>query len=280
MLLPEAADAYLPLVANWLLGEAIEVEERPPLGLKMVHAGRIHPGYPEDIAEMPDETIAVVSLKGELTKYDGLCSYGANSIANLVRVLGVSKNISGLVMDVDGPGGAVNAIAPVLEAVDFFRAQGKPAGYHADLIASAHYYIGSHGDFLMLDNTISSRAGSIGTMIQFMDYQKYWESKGIKLHTIYATQSTHKNKEFDEALDGNYDKLRAKLLDPLAAKFQSDVIAARGSKLKKDVEGILSGSMFFAEEAVQIGLADGIGTLGDAIQRVSDLRVIKQYMSK
>jgi len=198
----------------------------------------------------------------------------------LIRLLGVSKNISGLVLDGDGPGGAVNGISPLIEAMDFFRAQGKPVGGHGDLLASAHYYVFSHADFLLMDNSISSSAGSIGTMIQFMDYRQYWESKGIKLHTIYATQSTHKNAEFEEAFDGNYDKMRANVLDPLAAKFQNDVIKARGDKLNRNVDGILNGAMFFAEEAVSNGLADGIGTLGEAIQRVSDLRVIKQFMSK
>jgi len=54
MLLPSAAEAYLPFIANWLLGNSLEVEERPPLGLSMVYAGKISPGFPEDIEHMPD----------------------------------------------------------------------------------------------------------------------------------------------------------------------------------------------------------------------------------
>lgn len=278
--LPSKAEVFLPVIASWLQGETVEFEERGEFMVGAFSAGRVSPGTIEDIEEFPDDTVALVNLKGELTKYDGWCHYGANSIAGVINTLALSKNISGLVLDVDGPGGSVNAIAPLLQSMQFFRGMGKPIGVHADLMASAHYYIGAHADFIMMDNEIYSQAGSIGTMIQFADYTEYFENKGIKIHTIYAPESTHKNQEFEKALEGDYTLMKERVLSPLAKKFQEAVRKARAGKVNEKVDGILAGAMFFAGEAVEHGLADSIGTLGEALQKVSDLGVINKYMSK
>ena len=280
MLLPSAAEAYLPMVANWLLGKDVHFEEKEPLEIQMAYAGKISPGAPEDIEEMPDNTVAIVNLKGEMTKYDGLCNYGALSISNLIKHLGVSKNISGIVLDIDGPGGSVNAIAPLLEAMKFVDMQGKPVVVHGDMVASAHLYVAVHGTHFMLDNEIASQAGSVGTLIQFADYTQYWEEKGIKLHTIYAPESTHKNREFEDALKGDYKGMQSNVLSPLAQKFQQAVREQRAGKLDEKAEGILNGAMFWGGDAVKYGLADSIGTLGDAIQRVFDLKEIWKFMGK
>lgn len=280
MILPEAADSYLPIIGQWLKGVDVKLEEKPRLQIGMAYAGKVDPGYPEDIESMPDGTIAIINLKGELTKYDGWCNYGAMSIANLIKALAVSKNISGCVVDIDGPGGAVNAIASLVEAIQFFQSTGKPIVGHSDLMASAHYYVGVFLDRIDADNTIYSRFGSIGTMIQFADYKEYYEKEGIKIHTVYAPESTHKNMEFEKAQEGDYEPMKNNVLSPLARKFQEDVKKRRGDKLDTKVEGILNGAMFFAEDAVKYGLIDGIGTLGDSIQRVMDMVEVRNFMRR
>lgn len=280
MILPEVAESYLPMIASWLQGIDVRLEEKPKLELSMAYAGKVSPGFPEDIAEFPDGSVAIVNLKGEMTKYDGWCNYGATSIANLIRTLAVSKNIAGVVVDIDGPGGAVNAIAPLVEAIQFFQSTGKPIHGHADLMASAHYYVGIYLDRIDADNTIYSRFGSIGTMIQFADYREAYEKEGIKIHTVYADQSTHKNLEFEKAQDGEYELMKKNVLNPLAANFQNAVRERRAGKLDDKAEGILNGAMFFAEDAVKYGLVDGFASLGDSIQRVIDMTEVRKFMRR
>jgi protease IV len=258
----------------------VHFEEKGPRDFQMAYAGKISPGDPEQIEEMPDNTIAIVGLKGELTKYDGLCNYGALSTANLIKHLGMSKNITGVVLDVDGPGGSVNAIAPLIEAMDFVKQMGKPLVVHGDMVASAHLYVAVHADRFILDNEIASQAGSVGTLIQFADYKEYFESKGVKIHTIYAPESTHKNREFEKALEGDYKEMKERVLSPLARKFQDAVREKRAGKLDEKADGILNGAMFWGADAVKYGLADGIGTLGNAIQQVLDLNEIWKFMRK
>ena len=74
--------------------------------------------------------------------------------------------------------------------------------------------------------------------------------------------------------------MKNNVLSPLARKFQEDVKKRRGDKLDTKVEGILNGAMFFAEDAVKYGLIDGIGTLGDSIQRVMDMVEVRNFMRR
>ena len=133
----------------------------------------------------------------------------------------------------------------------------------------------------MAANAISSEFGSIGVMMQFPDYAKYYEKEGIKVHTIYSNLSTYKNAPFEAAKKGEYESIKAEELDPLARKFQANVRAKRAGKLDENVEGILSGKVFYAEDALKNGLIDSIGTLDRAVSRVREIAAdanIHQYI--
>ena len=288
MILPEAADSYLPVILNLLKGNEVKFNEKDVLGFhiaavtiipKMGYAASVNPATMEDVPDFPEGSVAIVGLKGELTKYDTMCSWGAMTKAGLIKYLADSKNVSGIVLDIDGPGGSVNAIAPLVEAIQYAQGKGKPVTVHGDLVASAHLYVAVHADYFMLDNTISSRAGSIGVLIQFSDYTQYFKDQGIVNRTIYAPESTHKNLEFEQAIEGNDDLLKENILSPLAQKFQQAVRTQRSGKLNLETEGILNGSMYYGSDAVRHGLADGIGTLNDTIQRTLDLIEVRKYMS-
>ena len=101
-------------------------------------------------------------------------------------------------------------------------------------------------------------------MMSFMDYAKYYEDMGIKQHTIYSNLSDYKNAPFEAAKKGDYKAIRDEELDPLARDFQENVKRNRGQRLQLDTEGLLRGRMFYAQDAVRVGLADRIGSLSEA----------------
>jgi len=103
-------------------------------------------------------------------------------------------------------------------------------------------------------------------MMSFMDVKGYYEKEGIKLHTIYATESSDKNLAFQKALEGEYDMIREEELDPLARAFQAAVKANRSDKLNTAVKGILSGKTFFADQAKEYGLIDRVGNNNTAVE--------------
>lgn len=227
------------------------------------------------------KVVAIIPLHGTMIKYGTMCAYGADEIAEAIDAAAADKKVMGIVLDIDSGGGAVDAVAPLVDAIRRTKAKGKPVVACCDLCASAAYWTACECNEIMAANAISSEFGSIGVMMQFPDYAKYYEKEGIKVHTIYSNLSTYKNAPFEAAKKGEYESIKAEELDPLARKFQDNVRAKRAGKLDENVEGILSGKVFYAEDALKNGLIDSIGTLDRAVSRVREIAAdanIHQYI--
>ena len=93
----------------------------------------------------------------------------------------------------------MDAIAPLVDAILYARGKGKAVVAHCDLCASAAYYAASYCNEIIAANEVSAEFGSIGVMMSFPDYAKYYESAGIKVHTIYSNLSDYKNAPFEAA---------------------------------------------------------------------------------
>ena len=221
-------------------------------------------------SDAPEGSVAVITLKGDMLKDGTMCSYGTEEIAAAMREAASSPKIIGIRLDMDSGGGAVDAIPPMLDAISFSQSQKKPVVACCDLCASACYYVACHCNKIIADNDISAEFGSIGVMMQFPDYAKYYEKQGIKVHTIYSDLSTHKNAPFEAALKGEYKSIKEEMLNPLAREFQQAVKSHRPN-LDDKVDGILNGRMFFAKDALKYGLIDAIGNRDAATEEVRRL---------
>ena len=84
------------------------------------------------------------------------------------------------------------------------------------------------------------------------------EKSGQKVHEIYAEESSDKNLAYRQALTGEYTLIRMRL-SHLVAAFHADVKAGR------QAPGVLTGATFFADKAIENGLADGIATLQECV---------------
>jgi len=217
---------------------------------------------------IPKDAVAVVEIIGVFTKYGNLCSYGMTELGAILNSALANPKITGVVLLVDSGGGAANAIAPLSSVL---ANREKPVVALGDTVGSAAYWVASQCDYILAENTISSAFGSIGTMISFADIQPKLEKEGIKFHTIYAPESTHKNQAFELAREGKYEMIQREMLSPMAKAFQDHVKQNRGSKLKLDEPGLLNGKMFFAKDALEVGLIDGIGNMPSAIEKVRSL---------
>lgn len=249
---------------------ADRLSDRRPMERIVMAGASARKSLDKGYADAPEGSVAVIPLKGDMMKEGTMCSYGTEETAAALREAASAKSIIGIRLDIDSGGGAVDAIAPMLDAISFSQGLGKPVVASCDLCASAAYYVACHCDEIVADNAISAEFGSIGVMMQFPDYAKYYEQKGIKVHTIYSDLSTYKNAPFEAALKGDYKSIREEQLNPLAREFQQAVRLHRPN-LASDVEGILRGRMFYAVDARKYGLIDTIGTADTATEEVRRL---------
>lgn len=233
--------------------------EGQPLGLE-----------PEE--ELPEGTVAILEIVGPMIKWGNIFCWGSDEYAQLLEMHLANPQVEGIILRIDSGGGAVDAIAPLTQVL---QERNKPVIALCDTAASAAYFLASYCDEIWAENDISAEFGSIGVMISFMDDTQYLEEKGLVRRVIYAPESTHKNKPFELALEGKFELLQSEVLSPLAQRFQLAVGQMR-TGLKTDTEGILNGRMFYAKQALEVGLIDRIGTLSQAAKRVTQIEAASQ----
>lgn len=224
----------------------------------------------------PQGSIGVIQISGPMVKNGNWYQWGADELMYFAGQFEKDPNIIGQLWETDSGGGSVNAIAPYRE---FQKKKTKPLIGLADSCASAAYYMGAGCDKLYARNNISAMFGSIGVMATIMDFTEYLKNLGIQEHVIYSIHSGYKHKSYNKALKGkdHYKEFQKEHLDPLAKQFQDFVKSSRPN-LKTDVEGILEGKMFYAEEAQDHGLIDGILDFEEAVEQVKFLAGARSFM--
>lgn len=213
------------------------------------------------------QSTAVIFVSGPIMKYDNCGAPGTKTYTSLIQSAASNPNINSIVLVSDTPGGTVAGTEEFANAVDAANNQ-KPVVTLVDgLLASAGYWYASGSSEIYISNK-TDQVGSIGTMSSFADIQAYYEKMGVKFHEIYADASKDKNADFNQARQGNYDLIKARL-NAINDLFISHVVAGRGDKLNK--KETLTGKVFMGQDAIDKGLVDGFKSLEQAVSRAQEL---------
>lgn len=254
-------DALLPVVNAFLNRDPL-----PPYHLEEYKLSeyKLSSGGAGKAKGTKDPHVVVLPLHGTMTKYETCESYGTDDIAEKIVSLSEDPTVVGFILDINSGGGAANAVPPLVAAIIKAKAAGKPVLAHVDSCFSAAYWVASQCDAIFMDNELSG-VGSIGAFAQFLDDRED-KSTGFKVVTVYAPQSTDKNRSYREALDGKPELLR-KELSEVVDIFHSAVRAGR-PRLKEDAPGVMTGGTFSPKKAVSLGLADGKASLEECVENV------------
>ena len=266
------AEAYLPAVMQLVSGQQVQMyddddsKDYTPYALSPFDVKRYN-----NYADAPDGSVAIISVEDVLMKDDYCGVPGTKSLTQRLEEALAQDNIIGAVLVFDTPGGST--IGPESFARAIVDSEKPVVGFVEGRAASAGYWIASACDEIIISGSTSG-VGSIGTYATIKDYTKYYEEMGIKVWEIYATESTDKNKGV-RALIENSDPsiLRQNDLDPLNKAFTQFVNDQRDHRIDLSKENVLTGKMYRGQEAIDSGLADSMGTLVDALQRVEDLSI-------
>ena len=231
----------------------------------------------EGFVEIPEGTIAIVNMIGPIITYGDYCTYGADEIVKQLEKLNKNPNIKAILIFMDGPGGAVSAISPFLD-FGVTRDKKKPLGIVYEQCCSAHLYIayGLQPDFVWAANNITATIGSLGVMVSYMDDQEYLKMLGLKKVTVYPDESADKNLPLRHALKGDFKLIKTEMLSPLAKRFQNDMIRLN-PKLKKETPGVLTGKVFYTDDAIENGFTNKIGTMKQAMDHLQILCEMTHY---
>lgn len=274
MVSDEMAHTYLPIVANILKGN---IKADDPLTesnkKKSKHFAISADMYGcvvdhKKVNEAPMGSIMIMPITGPIMKEDVCGVAGTDTMRGRIKLMNSCDNIIGMIIKMNTGGGEVTGTAELAQAI--FESK-KPIVCFIDGNAcSAGLWIASACKSIIASSN-NSLVGSIGVITTLVDYSKFFEMNGIKVHNITAKGSEDKNKSYFEAMKGNYDAYKAEILNPLrenfvaALKLYRPVLSDKNSNSEP-----FTGKVYLAEKALSFGLIDKVGTFETAIQILSD----------
>ena len=222
-----------------------------------------------DFSKTEKGSIAVVTVMGAMMR-DSYCSNSAGFVSGTrelevtIKNLDENDNVDGIVFYINSPGGQADGNESLSKVIASTK---TPTVVFFEGMASAAVYAFQGVNELYASET-QSYWGSIGTYISIVDDRALWESMGVNFMDIYAPQSTEKNNEFNQALDGNVEPIKD-LLSKLTDAFIKTVKKSR-PQLQDDGH-VFKGKLYNASDALKIGAIDGIKNIEFAIERARTL---------
>lgn len=214
--------------------------------------------YELDDVSLPVDSVAVITLPGMLYAWE------SQWLIRKVEQAVLNPNICGIVLVIDGPGGMVSYVDLAASAI---KNCGKPtATLVTGVMASAHFWLGTSTDRTFIASPLCE-VGSVGVVITYTSFKRYFEQNGIDYHEIYPDTADLKNKEtraLDDKADDSLIKAKAEKIHKVFAEAVSENLG-----VPYDPElPLYRGEMFDAREAVDAGYIDQFGGLADAAQWV------------
>lgn len=225
--------------------------------------------YELDDPNLPDGSVAVLSLTGVIYSYD------LNRLQRWLAEAQANPRISGVVLWVNSPGGVVTGTDSLADVLAGFP---KPvAAYVAGACCSAAYWLACCTGRRFLGSRLCE-VGSIGVVMEYWDYSKYYEKLGIDFRMIYPDTADLKNAEYRAVADNGDEQPLKEKLAKVHALFCEAVARRIGVPYDKE-SPVYRGAVFMGSEAIDAGLADAFGTLQDAAAWVLAQSVQKRFKS-
>lgn len=213
-------------------------------------------------ASVTEDGIGLIDLSGMMMK--GASKFGnVDTVATrqAVRTMADAPEVRGIVIRVDSPGGTFAGTDDLAGEVAR-AAKVKPVYAQVeDLAASAAYYVASQATAIF--SHAPGQIGSIGTLLVVEDTSQASEAAGIKVHVIATGE--YKGAVVDGAPIQNATlEYLGERIQQVNAFFQTAVKKGRGLTDKK-MEAVSDGRVWFAAEALLLGLIDGVQSMDDTI---------------
>ena len=226
-----------------------------------------------------DRGVALFDVMGVLSKdgpdlIDLLFGEGGTATAPLADAIGRAADdpsVLAIFIDIDSPGGTVDGTAAVADAV-YAASQKKPVfAFAGDCIASAAYWIGSQATKLFVGPT--STVGSIGVYTVLVDSSRLAANQGIDVKVVKSGEMKGAGTPGTPITDAQVADTQ-RVIDDLNGHFVAAVARGRGMRMKheRNADGKpipADGRVFIGQQAVDMGLADGVMDRSAALSAVS-----------
>lgn len=219
---------------------------------------------------------ALISLEGEIAAKGEV---SAEHVVASLQAAFADAGTQGVVLRINSPGGSPVQAGIISDEIVRLRTLHPQVPVFAvveDICASGGYYVAAVADRIFVDK--ASIVGSIGVLMDGFGFAGLMERLGIERRLLTAGE----NKGFLDPFSPQQPKQleHAKLmLQEIHAQFVDTVRRGRGGRLKETPE-MFSGLMWSGAKSVEMGLADGFGTVDSVARDVIKAENIRDYTQK
>jgi signal peptide peptidase SppA len=211
-------------------------------------------------------SVAVINVAGPIFRYANLFTWisGATSVQELATAFRAAVDdptVSGIVLNVDSPGGEVAGIGELATAIYEARGTKPIVAYADDLTASAAYWLASAADKIVASDT--AELGSIGVVATVVDRGP---REGVKTYQFVSSQSPNKRPSLET--DAGRATIQQRI-DDLAAVFVAAIARNRGVSEDKVLSEFGQGGVMIASKAIAAGMADSTGSFEGVIAELA-----------
>ncbi len=208
----------------------------------------------------------------------------ADRVVTALRDAFEAEHAKGILLRINSPGGSPVQAGYINDEIKRLKAEYKEEkdedmpvyAVAADLCASGGYYVAVAADAIYVDK--ASLVGSIGVRIDAFGFQDAMEDLGVERRLLTAGDNKGILDPFSPLPEAQRDFLQ-QVLDTLHQQFIAEVKEGRGERLEGGDE-LYTGLFWSGQEAVELGLADGLGSASYVAREIIGAETIVDYTSK
>lgn len=232
--------------------------------------------YRSDEMEKFGRHTALIDIEGSIE------SEGAGSAQTVIPALNRAFSDAGsvgVVVRINSPGGSPVQAGMINDEIGRLRKEYPDKKLYVvvdEICASGGYYIAAAADKIYVNK--ASIVGSIGVLMDGFGFTGLMDKVGVERRLMTAGE----NKGFMDPFSPQTEKQKVfsqSMLNEIHQQFIAVVRKGRGQRLKETPE-MFSGLFWIGTKAVELGLADGFGTIDTVARDVIKAEDVVDYTQK
>jgi len=217
--------------------------------------------YPKLKGEINSEKahIAIIDVLGVIGQGEGA---SAETVIEGLQDAVKDKNTKGIILNINSPGGSPVQSAYVYDEIRRLKKLHPDLPIYAvvgDLCASGGYYIAAASDKIFVNQ--ASIIGSIGVIMNGFGFTGVMDKLGVERRLLIAGEHKAMLDPFSPVKELEAKHMQT-LLNQVHQQFIGAVREGRGDRLKEaNAPELFSGLVWTGAQGVEIGLADGFGSV-------------------
>jgi protease-4 len=218
-----------------------------------------------------------------MVEVNGLIAPGtdasAEKITTALQAAFKDKNTQGVVLRINSPGGSPVQAQTIYDEMKRLRKKYPDVPLYAvieDVCASGGYFVAVGADRIYVGK--ASIVGSIGVLMNGFGFTGLMEKLGVERRLITVGENKGMLDPFSPLDEKDKEHVK-KLMGDIHEQFVGVVREGRGKRLK-DAPEIFSGLIWTGQRSIDLGLADGFGSLEYVAREVVKAEEIVDFTQK